>query len=332
MPAAVAIPAAISAGSSIFGGLLGSSAASKAAGIQSQAATTQANNFQQMLAQYNPQIAAAGTAAAGGVNDATAAGQAGIGGAVNTGQAGLGSATQYAQGLLNPYITGGAGAETTLAQMMAPGGSLTQPFTASMMEQNDPGYAFRMAQASKALQGSAAARGGALGGGTASALMGLNSNLASSEYANAQQRYMAQQNQQYNMFSGQAAQGMNAANQAGQFGMTGATNAAQLGLTGATAGANLGLQGATTAGNFGTSAAQQQAANAMSTQQAIANLMTGGAAAQAAGTVGSANAWNGALGGVAGAAGQVGNYLQGQNTLSQLMKLMQNPATSTTRV
>jgi hypothetical protein len=51
--------------------------------------------------------------------------------------------------------------------------------------------------------------------------------------------------------------------------------------------------------------------------------MTGGAAAQAAGTVGAANAWTGALGGVAGAVGGVGRYYQDKETLKTIMN---NPA------
>jgi len=60
MPAAVAIPAAISAGTSIFGGILGSRAANKAGRLQQEEALRQAQGFRDTLGQYNPQI---GTAA-----------------------------------------------------------------------------------------------------------------------------------------------------------------------------------------------------------------------------------------------------------------------------
>jgi hypothetical protein len=68
-------------------------------------------------------------------------------------------------------------------------------------------------------------------------------------------------------------------------------------------------------------AANLMAQNAMQTQRSIADLMTGGAAAQAAGTIGSANAWSGALGGVANAAGQAGGYLEQRNLLTQFPAL-----------
>ena len=57
MPAAaLAIPAAISAGSPIFGGIMGSRAANKSAQQQYQMAQQQAQAFKDMLAQYNPAI------------------------------------------------------------------------------------------------------------------------------------------------------------------------------------------------------------------------------------------------------------------------------------
>lgn len=319
MPAAVAIPAAISAGSSILGGVLGSSAAKKAAAVQAAAALKQSTDLKTVLDQYNPQIGATADTAAGNVNAATTAGQAGIGTAVTGGQGRIDDATQRAIALLQPYIGAGGTSLSQLMTALAPGGDLSKTFTAADMHDYDPGYSFRMDQAAKALQGSAAARGGSLGGGTASALVGLSENLASGEFANAEQRFRAQQTDRFNRLNSLVNLGATTAGQAGGFGMTGAEQIAQLGMTGATTAADLGLRGATTAGGFTTTAAQQEAANALNTQRSIADLMTGGAAATAGGIVGSSNAWTGALGGVAGAAGQVGNYYQGQQTMKDLM-------------
>ena len=330
MPAAAAIiPAAVGAGTSIFGGIMGSSAAKKAAQLQYQMATQQAGDFQKMLAQYNPAIGTAGAQAAGAVNDATAAGQAGIGGAVGSGQGAITDATARAMGLLQPYIGAGGDAVTSLASMMQPGGDLNKTFTASDMQQYDPGYQFRIDQASKALQASAAARGGALGGGALRSLQAQSQNLASSEYGAAEQRFRAQQNDRFNRFNSLAGLGATAANQAGAYGMQGANLYSNLGMQGATTAADLGYRGAMGAGGFTTQAAQQMANNALATQRNIADLMTGGANAQAAGTVGSANAWSGALGGVANAAGGIGNYYQQQNLLNWLKQnpgIFANPA------
>ena len=323
MPAAIAIPAAISLGSSVLGGVLGSRAANKAAKIQSEAAKAAAGDLKTQLNLYNPQIGAAGTAAAQGVTDATAAGQQGITGAVTGGQQRIDTATQRSQDLLQPYIGAGGQSLSTLMGGLAPGGDLNKQFTAADMQAYDPGYAFRMSQATKALAGSAAARGGALGGGALTALSSLNQNLASGEFANAEQRFRAQQTDRFNRLNSLVNLGATSANQAAGYGMTGADEAARLGLTGATAGADLGYRGAMGAGGFTTEATREQAQNALNTYGKIGDLMTGGAAAQAAGTVGSANAWTGALGGVAGAANQVGGYYQDRTMMKDFML---NPA------
>jgi hypothetical protein len=68
------------------------------------------------------------------------------------------------------------------------------------------------------------------------------------------------------------------------------------------------------------------ARNAIGVQGSISDLMTGGAASRAAGTVGATNAWSGALGGVANAAGQVGGYYQDQQTLKDFMNPALGPA------
>jgi hypothetical protein len=334
MPAAAAIiPSIIGMGTSLLGGAMGAGASKQAAQIQSAAATKQAEDFKALLAQYNPQIGAAGTAAAGAVNDATAAGQTAIGGAVTGGQQGIGNAVTAGQALLQPYIGAGGQSLATLMSAMGPGGDLNKQFTTQDMQAYDPGYSFRIAQANKALAGSAAARGGALGGGTLAAMAGLNQNLASSEFGNAEARFRAQQTDRFNRLNSLVNMGAGAATTAGGYGMTGANEAANLGLTGATSAADLGYRGAMGAGGFTTGAAQQQAANALATQGNIANLMTGGANAQAAGTMGSANAWSGALGGVGNAAGQVGNYFQQQNLMNWLKQnpgVFANPAVKLT--
>jgi hypothetical protein len=322
MPA-IAIPAAISAGSSILGGVLGSKASKKAAQIQSDQAQRSADELKGVLADYNPRIGAAADAASGRVLDATTAGQAGITGAVGAGQGRIDTATGQAIGYLQPYMDAGGQSLSTLMSGLAPGGDLNKTFTAADMQAYDPGYAFRMAQASKALQGSAAARGGALGGGALTSLASLNQSLASNEFGAAEARFRNQQNDRFNRLDTLVNLGANTANQAGGYATSGARDWANLGLTGATSAADLGYRGATTAGGFTTGAANQMASNALNTYGHVEDLMTGGAAARAAGTVGAANAWTGALGGVANAAGQVGNYYQNKQTLGMLMK---NPA------
>ena len=211
------------------------------------------------------------------MTDATAAGQQGITGAVTGGQQRIDTATQRSQDLLQPYIGAGSQSLSTLMGGLAPGGDLNKQFTAADMQAYDPGYAFRMSQATKALAGSAAARGGALGGGALTALSSLNQNLASGEFANAEQRFRAQQTDRFNRLNSLVNLGATSANQAAGYGMTGADEAARLGLTGATAGADLGYRGAMGAGGFTTEATREQAQNALNTYGKIGDLMTGGA-------------------------------------------------------
>ena len=323
MPA-VAIPAAISLGTSLVGGVLGSRASKKAAQTQSAQAQRSADELKGVLNQYNPAIGAAADKAAGDVNAATGAGQQEIRGAVGAGQGRIDDATAQALGFLDPYMQAGGESLQTLRGLMGPGGELNKTFTAQDMQAYDPGYSFRMEQAQKALQGSAAARGGALGGGTLRSLVSLSQNVASNEFGNAEARFRAQQGDRFNRLNSLVNLGATTADRAAGYGTAGASEAARLGLTGATSAADLGYRGATAAGGYQTDAAARMGDNALRTYGNIEDLLTGGAAAQAAGTVGSANAWSGALGGVANAAGQVGNYYQNKETLRTLM---QNPAT-----
>jgi len=336
MPAAAAIiPAAIGGISSVVGGVLGSGAAKKASQIQYQAAQQAAAEARALGQQYIPGIGAAGTAAAQGVTDAATAAALGVTGAAGQArsdvldaarlaQAGVTGAAGQANEFLAPYLGAGGEAATTLRALMAPGGDLTKTFTAADMQAYDPGYQFRIDQAMKALQGSAAAKGGALGGGALRSLTGLSQNIASSEFGNAFNRFTQQQTDRFNRLnaltqlgaqvSGQAGANLtNAAQLAGGYGMTAGQLAGNYGMTGAQQAGQFGFTGAGQAGQFQTNAAQTQANYAAQIQEMINNLLTGGAQAQASGVVGSANAWQGALGGLANAATTGGNlYQQGQ--------------------
>jgi hypothetical protein len=133
--------------------------------------------------------------------------------------------------------------------------------------QQDPGYAFRLSEGQKALDRSAAARGGLISGGALKAAQRYGQDMGSQEYMNAFNRYQTERTAQLAPLQSLAGVGQ--------------TTAAQLGQTGAANAANVG------------------------------NLMTGGAAAQAAGQVGAANALTGGL-------GTYLNYSQGNALLNAL--------------
>jgi hypothetical protein len=78
--------------------------------------------------------------------------------------------------------------------------------------QADPGYAFRMSEGMKALERSAAARGGLLSGGTLKATQRFGQDLASQEYQNAFNRYQAERAAQLQPLQALAGVGQTSAN------------------------------------------------------------------------------------------------------------------------
>ena len=83
----------------------------------------------------------------------------------------------------------------------------------------DPGYQFRQTEANKALERSAAARGGLFSGGTGRSLSRLNQDMASQEYGAAYNRAHTSHNDQLNRLASMAGIGQNTAanlSQAGQ--------------------------------------------------------------------------------------------------------------------
>jgi hypothetical protein len=102
------------------------------------------------------------------------------------------------------------------------------PFTMAQF-QADPGYAFRLQEGLKALDRSAAARGGLLSGATLKGAQRYGQDLGSQEYANAFNRYQIERNARLNPLQSLAGMSQTAANtmanQAGQFGESMAQNA-----------------------------------------------------------------------------------------------------------
>jgi len=328
MPAA-AIPiiaAGIGAGGSLASGLIGRSAASSAADKQVAAAQQAQKTISDLLNQYNPPI---GQAAQTAANLSTQAGADAVQQIRDTLAqnrqdvlAGLPQANQ----LLAPYVGLGSQSAQTLASLMAPGGDLNRTFNYQDIQQLDPGYQFRMDQASKALQASAAARGGALGGGTLAALSNLNQNMASQEAQNAFTRLTQSQQDRFNRLNALVGTGYQASNVTGQNILGANQFLANQGLSGAQ---NIGqwmIQPAQYAGTALAGGAEQQANNAMAAGRSIAELMTGAGNAAASGIMGGAQSMAGALAGVTNSAGGLLNYYQNQNMLNQLQNIFNNPA------
>ena len=109
--------------------------------------------------------------------------------------------------------------------------------------QADPGYAFRLGEGQKALERSAAARGGLISGGALKAATRYGQDMGSQEYQNAYNRYQTNRTNQLQPLGNLMASGQSAASNqgaaAGQYGanagnmITNAGNAMAGGITGA---------------------------------------------------------------------------------------------------
>jgi hypothetical protein len=106
------------------------------------------------------------------------------------------------------------------------------PFDMEQFQQ-DPGYAFRMREGLKALDRTAAARGGLLSGAQLRGVTRYGQELGSQEFTNAFNRYQAERQARLNPLQSLTGMGQSTAttlaNQAGQYGQSMANSAAQMG-------------------------------------------------------------------------------------------------------
>lgn len=101
--------------------------------------------------------------------------------------------------------------------------------------QADPGYGFRMSEGMKALERSAAARGGLLSGATMKGIQRFGQDLASQEYTNAFNRYQTERAARLAPLQSLAGVGQTSAQQIGQAGQTMASNVGEALTSGAAA-------------------------------------------------------------------------------------------------
>lgn len=192
------------------------------------------------------------------------------------------------------FQTGAGGGTGSLAQ------GWNQEFhapTASEAAQT-PGYQFQLQEGLRALQNSAAAKGGLLSGNTAEALDKYSQGLADSNYQQTYNNALGQYQQAYNQFSNNQA---NTFNRLSALSGTGQVAANQLNSAGQSAANNI--------GNISLTSGQQ-----------IGQDVQNAGAANASGYVGGANAIGGAIGGVSNSLGQglllsqlLGNQNNGMN-------------------
>lgn len=111
-------------------------------------------------------------------------------------------------------------------------GSAARPFSMDAFRA-DPGYGFRLSEGLKALERSAAARGGLLSGGTGKALQRYGQDMASQEYGNAFNRFYTEREALLNPLLSLSGRGQTSATQTGQaaqsFGQQGAQSLTGIG-------------------------------------------------------------------------------------------------------
>ena len=167
---------------------------------------------------------------------------------------------------LAPYRTAGTNALAQLTAGTAPGGQFTKSFGMSDFEQ-DPGYGFRMSEGLKALDRTAAARGGLLSGATLKGAQRYGQDLGSQEYQNAFNRYQTNRSNVLNPLQSLAGVGQTSTNQGIAAGSNYATNVGNLGMGAAANQANAGLTAAqanqSAYGNVGNAFANYLAPNPM---------------------------------------------------------------------
>lgn len=306
------ISAGIGVVGNIVSGIFGNAAANKAAKLQEQAAKDAAGRTDRTTQAVNADLISAGNTT--GTQLRQAAGEATARVDEGTGRANdlLAGSTTQANLLLDPYRQTGEQSNTLLAEGLQPGGDFNKtPGLADL--QIDPGYAFRQEQANKALLGTAAARGGAQGGGTTRDILALNSGLASQEYQNAFERFRQSAGDRFSRLSTTADRGVAVAGEQGLNLITSGTTQANNITVGSKYGADLNYRSTQDAGNINFGAAEEAGRNSLQGTRDVNELLTSGAAARAGGIVGGANALGA---GIAGGA----NAVVGQRNLQNLLK------------
>jgi hypothetical protein len=155
--------------------------------------------------------------------------------------------------------------------------------------QADPGYAFRLSEGQKALDRSAAARGGLISGGALKAATRFGQEMGSQEYTNAFNRYQAERQARLGPLQSLTGMGQTTAQQLGVAGAQNANTIGGYGMAGANAAAEgyMGAANARASGYIGTGNALTSGLgtylNYSNQQNLLAALKGGGASASASG-------------------------------------------------
>jgi len=172
-----------------------------------------------------------------------------------------------------PFMASGAAALEGVMGGLQPGGRFTREFSPEDLARGqDPGYAFRMSEGMKALERSAASRGGLLSGATMKGIQRYGQDMASQEYQNAFNRFQINRGNQLNPLLSIAGLGQTSTGQAGQQ-ATNYANQAMGNITGAGNASAAGQIGQANALTSGIAGGLGQGINFYQNQQLLNRLL-----------------------------------------------------------
>ena len=192
---------------------------------------------------------------AGAITAAAIGGAAILGGSYMSSQASKNAANTQADAASNaaalqqPFLQNGYIAQNRLMDVLGIGPNTTSTeygianrnFSPTDLTNNlDPGYGFRFNEGMKALNATAAARGGSISGNAMKGAIDYGQNAASQEYTNAFNRYQTNRSNLLNPLQSLAGQGLTTAGNVGNIGMQGA-NATASGQVGSANAINNGI-------------------------------------------------------------------------------------------
>lgn len=111
--------------------------------------------------------------------------------------------------LQQPWRNAGTDAVQMMQDRLSPGSLFHRFFTMDDFNA-DPGYNFRLSEGRRALEGSAAARGRLLSGGTGKALLRYGQEMGANEYANSYNRWNSDRDRVFNRMASVAGLGQTA--------------------------------------------------------------------------------------------------------------------------
>ena len=154
---------------------------------------------------------------------------------------------KYEEGVAReqPFYEAGVNALPGYVSGIQKGGDLVRGFTAEDFNNyQDPGYGFRMSEGMKALNATAAARGGTMSGNALRGAVDYGQQAGSQEYTNAYNRYIGEQATRRNALANMVGQGQTTANTMNNAGAAMANNVGNAMINQGVNNANASLYGA----------------------------------------------------------------------------------------